>query len=187
MIELAIFLRGVNVNGLSLKMKALKGVISSIGYLRVKTYLTSGNITCQWEDSSTPQCDEALWLSWHKSRIEAALRHHFNYDAHVFVMTLDAVTAIVSEARDYWVPDGYHQYVLVTNTDVREPLARIFESGSKAEHECLILGCHCMYWIYPKGETLSSDFGKRALGSAYKASLTSRTLGTLERMTRDSY
>lgn len=200
MVNLAIFLRGVNVNGITLKMTVLKQLIESLGYSDVCTYLASGNVTCTWNHSSEAGVDAvieagvdagdaAVELSWHKHHLETSLSQHFNYDAHVVLKTQEDVKAILMEAHNHKVPEGYHHYVLLSSSMVGDEgkeglgLSDDFEGCMKAEHEALIVGKYGIYWIVPKGDTLKSEFGKKVLGSKkYKSLLTSRTIGTLEKM-----
>lgn len=204
MVNLAIFLRGVNVNGITLKMTVLKQLLESLGYSDVCTYLASGNVTCTWNHSSIAGSDAvvdsgigagdaagdaAVELSWHKHHLETSLSQHFNYDAHVVLKTQEDVKAILMEAHNHKVPEGYHHYVLLSSSMVGDKeklgldLAQDLEGCMKAEHEALILGKYGIYWIVPKGDTLKSEFGKKVLGSKkYKSLLTSRTIGTLEKM-----
>lgn len=211
MINLAIFLRGVNVNGITIKMTVLKQVFESLGYSNVCTYLASGNVTCTWNhsfevgssvggdagvdtvvDASVDAREAAAELAWHKHHLETSLSQHFNYEAYVVLKTQEDVKAILMEAHNHKVPEGYHHYVLLSSSMAgaedlervaRQELALDFDRCTKAEFEALIVGQRSIYWIVPKGDTLKSEFGKKVLGSKkYKSLLTSRTMGTLEKM-----
>lgn len=176
---MAIFLRGINVNGINIKMDELKKVIEALGYIDVKTVLASGNIIA----TST---DDELSYENHKNKIEKELGAHFNYEAVVKIKTEEEILEILEELKDHEVPDGYHHYVLISDGNaVGEQLMLLFETCNKTENEQLILGKHGIYWIVLKGKTLESDFGSRILGKKeFKNKLTSRTAKTLEKMSK---
>ena len=39
-----VFLRGINVNGIKIKMQDLKAVLTNLGFTDVKTILATGNV-----------------------------------------------------------------------------------------------------------------------------------------------
>jgi uncharacterized protein (DUF1697 family) len=73
-----IFLRGINVNGITIKMDALREAFKQMGYADPKTILATGNVIVSVPEDN----DQELELT---DRIERGLSEHFNYDAHVIV------------------------------------------------------------------------------------------------------
>lgn len=174
-----VFLRGVNVNGIRMKMVELSDAFKTMGYENVKTLLGSGNVVV-----TTP--DDDLTLLDHKMKIEMELSLYFGYEAYVIVKELTAMKAIVEEASLHEVPGGYHHYLFLTNDDgLPQALADIHEDCQSEPQERLIVAAAGTYWIIPKGNTLQSDFGERALGDAgFRSRLTSRTMNTVRKVYR---
>lgn len=169
-----VFLRGINVNGIKIKMTALKLMMESLGYENVITVLATGNILVTWtrEDMNSES---------HKSRIVNGLRETFGYQAFVVIKTVDDLGTIIEEANGHEVLEGYNHYVFISNEiSLGKRLQKLFDTCEKGEKESLIISGQNCYWVVKKGETLATGFGKKVLGSkTYKAILTSRTINTI--------
>lgn len=176
---MAIFLRGINVNGINIKMDELRGVIEAMLYKNVKTILASGNIV------ATAAEDEISYEE-HKNRIEKALSVSFGYEANIFIKSAGQIHDIMEEAKKHEVPEGYHHYILLTKeNDIAGRLKIQFEACRKAEKEQLLIEEHGIYWIVPKGDTLQSEFGRLCLGKKeFKSILTSRTINTIQKISK---
>lgn len=176
---MAIFLRGINVNGVNIKMDELKSAIESMMYKNVKTILATGNIIAT-------TADDEISYEEHKNRIEKGLSSYFNYEAYIIIKSAKQIHEIIEESKEHEVPEGYHHYVFLTKENIiAEQLKMKFATCNKAEKEQLILGEHGIYWIVPKGDTLQSDFGRLCLGKKeYKRVLTSRTINTIQKISR---
>jgi len=177
MIKFAVFMRGVNVNGINIKMDELKAVISSIGYEKVKTVQASGNIIISTSES-------VLAMDAHKNKIQQAIGNHFNYEAFVFLKTQKQLSSIVHDADSNIVPDGFNHYVLLSDDwEMQNELIGLFKECKAEEQENLIARDEGTYWIVKKGMTLKTEFGKKVLGrKKYKDRITSRTIGTIKKV-----
>lgn len=177
--KMAIFLRGINVNGISIKMDELKSVIESMMYKDVKTILATGNIIAK-------AADDEISYEEHKNKIEKGLSSYFGYEAFIIIKSARQIHEIIEESKKHEVPEGYHHYILLTKeNNIAEQLKMQFDTCSKAEKEQLLLGDHGIYWIVPKGDTLQSDFGKLCLGKKeFKSILTSRTINTIQKISK---
>ena len=82
----AVFLRGVNVGGITIKMADLKTALKSRPFSGVKTLLASGNVVLASELSPAGV----------KQEFEAGLRESVGYDAWVVVLAADRVGALVA-------------------------------------------------------------------------------------------
>ena len=176
--KLVIFLRGVNVNGISIKMEELRTVIETMGYVDVKTILASGNVVVGTK--------EELSYEEHKKRIEEGLSNHFGYEAYIIIKSAKQIDEIIKEAAAHKVPEGCHHYILLSKDNtVGAQLHDLFEKCKKAEQEQFLLGEYGIYWIVPKGNTLESEFGGQILGKkTWKSVLTSRTMNTVQKMVK---
>ena len=171
-----IFLRGINVNGISIKMEELKRVIEAMDYQNVNTVLATGNIILA--------TTEEMSLDEHKKRLEDGLSSHFGYDANLVIKSKEQIMEIIEEAKGHEVPEGYHHYILIhDDKSLGQQLKSLFQQCSKDEKEQLIVEEEGIYWIVPKGNTLTSEFGNKVLGKKeYKSKLTSRTVNTVQKM-----
>lgn len=164
----AVFLRGINVGGINIKMADLKDALKSRPFSSVLTLLASGNVVLASELDSAGV----------KREFEACLRETFGYDAWVVVLTAGRVEALV-EACPYPADDAStHTYLTLASDE--EVLSELFESGSALEGaELTRLGPEAMAWLAPAGGTLDSPFSKLSSKAKYKAATTTRNLRTM--------
>ena len=78
------FLRGVNVNGTSMKMAEVCNVFSDVGMKKVSSVLASGNILFSSDKN----------ISDLKMILEKAMSKYFNYEAFLFLKTEEEVEEI---------------------------------------------------------------------------------------------
>lgn len=164
----AVFLRGVNVGGINIKMADLKDALKARPFSNVKTLLASGNVVL----SSDLPPDGV------KAEFEACLREAFGYDAWVVVLTAERIAALVA-ACPYPADDsGTHSYItLSSDTAV---LTELYDAGTALGGVQLTrLGPEAVAWLAPVGGTLESPFSKLSAKPKYKASTTTRNLRTL--------
>jgi uncharacterized protein (DUF1697 family) len=152
----AVFLRGINVGGINIKMADLKAALADRGFDGVKTLLASGNAVVA----------SNLGASAVKKDVEACLRETFGYDAWVVVLTAARVAALV-EACPYPAEDKTtHTYVTLSSDTAT--LDELFEAGSHLDgtqqHR---LGPEAMAWLAPAGGTLDSPFSKLSAKARY--------------------
>lgn len=170
-------MRGINVNGVSIKMKELKDALIGFGYPHVQTVLATGNIILTRDASKAFGELEA-------AEIAQALGKEFQYDCHLFLRTGEEIGNIVASASAVEVPDEFHHYCLFCDqAEVVSELSGLFTSVSKTPGERFIPVGREAFWIVPKGSTLGSDFGSKVLGKkAYKSRLTSRNINTVNKI-----
>lgn len=173
------FLRGVNVNGINMKMDALKAAFFEMGFVDVKTVLASGNVIFSSLEEE-PRGQEL------KSSIEKGLGRYFSYDAHIFIRDDKEIQDILAVAQGVRVPEGCHHYILICDDrDLLLNLKPHFDSMPHTPNEQLTVYPCGAFWIVPKGMTLDSDFGSKILGSKqYKSLLTSRNMNTLQKISQ---
>jgi len=164
----AVFLRGINVGGITIKMAELKDALSSRPFSAVKTLLASGNVALT-SDLPAPEV---------KTEFEACLRETFGYDAWVVVLAADRVAALVA-ACPYPADDpATHSYVTLSSD--AGILSELYDAGvALGGVELTRLGPEAMAWLAPAGGTLDSPFSKVSAKAKYKANTTTRNLRTL--------
>lgn len=176
--RICVFLRGINVNGIKIKMDALKEAFIQMGFEQVKTVLATGNVIVSLNDVT-----EKIDL---KTYIEAELSHYFNYDAHVLIRTLEKIEGILKASQSIVRVQNHdaHLYVLFTESnEIVDELSSLFETMSHSESESIKKLESDLFWLVPKGQTLESEFGSMVLGKKkYKDKLTSRNINTIEKI-----
>ena len=167
-----VFLRGVNVNGVTVKMDALKDVFRAMGHPEAKTILATGNIVVRLEDSAAE-----------KANIERALSEKFSYEAYVFLRSRAELEDVCAAAKEIAVPPDFHCYLLILEDGALASLAETFGSLPHMEGERLLPLGRDAFWLVPKGSTVDSPFGSKALGSRrFKSVLTSRNMNTIQKI-----
>lgn len=164
----AVFLRGINVGGINIKMSELKAALEHLPFEGVKTLLASGNVVLK----------STLDAAGVKKEFEACLRRQFGYDAWVVVLTADRVAELV-KACPYPADDSStHSYVtLASDTSM---LDELFDAGEAIGGvEQVRLAPEASAWLAPAGGTLDSPFSKLSSKPRYKAGTTTRNLRTL--------
>ncbi|MEZ2389176.1 DUF1697 domain-containing protein [bacterium RCC_150] len=169
----AVFLRGINVGGINIKMADLKSALSAYPFTGVKTLLASGNVVLQSE----------LDAAGVKEEFEKCLRAAFGYEAWVVVLTAKRVGELV-DACPYPADDkANHSYVtLASNDTVLDELFKAADDLAKAgaaSIEHIRLGPEATAWLAPVGGTLENPLSKLAAKPRYKSSITTRNLRTL--------
>ena len=164
----AVFLRGVNVGGITIKMAELKDALKSRPFSGVKTLLASGNVVLSSDLSAAGV----------KKEFEACLREAFGYDAWVVVLASDRVGELVAVCPYPADDSSTHTYLtLGSDADV---LAELYEAGRALDGtELTLLGPEALAWLAPAGGTLDSPFSKLSSKPKYKASTTTRNLRTM--------
>lgn len=170
MTRYALFLRGVNVGGVNLKMADVSAALTGAGFSEVRTLLASGNVLLE-----SPAEAAAV-----RATAETALRKRFDYPAWVLVYDLDAVREIAAGYPFEAEVPGHHSYVTFVADDA--VLAELSALAADTADEKIALGDGVVYWQIPKGDTLTSTVGKTMGNRRYKSATTTRNLRTVRKM-----
>ncbi len=194
--HLAAFLRGVNVNGNKISMAALREAFVGMGFSDARTELNTGNVIfltravpedrteVDRHTNRAPSPSDDPTFRDLKKRIENGLKAAFGYDAPVFLRGVPELEALRDAAQALSVPEGCHLYLLLCGSAaLPAELEALFASLPHGENESFLPAAGDAFWIVPKGETLSSPFGAKALGAArFRNQLTSRNWNTVEKV-----
>jgi uncharacterized protein (DUF1697 family) len=167
-----VLLRGVNVNGVTVKSAPLSACLQGAGFTGVRSVLASGNVTLVADDAQ----DRAAV----KARVEAALREAFGYEAWVVVLTparLAEIAAGYPFARD---DDVDHPYCVFASEAGQ--LAELAGWGGGNERESVEVAGDVAYWRCPRGASTDTPFAKLLAAKRWKAVVTTRNLRTVERL-----
>ena len=165
------FLRGVNVNGKTMKMAESCGVLEQAGLGGVISVLASGNLIFQ---SEKPQGELRVFL-------EHALSEHYNDPVHLFVKNSDEVAAILT-AVPYNNDPETHIYAFICDAGFEDVLLKEFMKIKPAESESAKIRNGFFYWQCRKGATLDSGFSKILGRRDMKEKFTSRNIGTIAKI-----
>ena len=165
------FLRGVNVNGTSMKMAEVMNVFTDAGMKEVSSVLASGNILF----SSDKKPSEL------KKILEKSMSEYFDYEAFLFLKNENEISEIVNN-NPFNKAEDLHIYVFVGIEDVDTLLMEEFSKSDKTENEKAEIVADTFYWQVPKGNTLDSTFGKVLGKKNLKDKITSRNINTFERI-----
>ena len=171
MTRYAVFLRGVNVGGVTLKMADVARVLTEAGFADVKTILASGNVLLDSASDATAV----------RTGAERALRDAFGYEAWVLVYDLGELRTVSANYPFEREVEGHHSYVtFVSDTAMLDELAAL-EPGAE---EKVDRGDGVLYWQVARSATLASTIGKTMGQKRYKSSTTTRNLHTLDKVLR---
>ena len=164
----AVFLRGINVGGINIRMADLRDALKKSGFPDAKTLLASGNVVL------SSKLDAAAV----KHECERCLRAAFGYEAWVVVLDAGKVAQLV-EACPYPEDDkSTHAYITISSDTA--VLDELEAAGSLLEeHDQQRLGPEALAWLAPVGGTLDSPFSKISSKAKFKAATTTRNLRTL--------
>lgn len=168
-----VFLRGVNVNGTSMKMADVCHVFEATGMQDVSSVLASGNILFSSELSASEL----------KNHLEKAMSDHFQYHAFLFIKNKDEIECMLKDLP-YQTNSGFHTYVFIGEQNVETLLFNEFNKIKHSEGEMATVSGHNFYWQIPKGITLTSDFGKILGNKHYKNLVTSRNINTIQKVSQ---
>lgn len=171
MVKYCAFLRGVNVNGTSMKMAEVCKIFSDAGMEDVGSVLATGNILF----TSDKNRDEL------KAILEKELSEYFNYEAFLFLKTEKEIVEIF-EQNPFTPEDDSHIYVFIGLENMEQELLTEFKNSIKSDNEKGEIINQTFYWQVAKGNTLDSHFGKVLGKKSLKEKMTSRNINTIEKI-----
>jgi uncharacterized protein (DUF1697 family) len=172
-----VFLRGINIGTIRIKMEDLRQAFVQMGFLNVQTKLSTGNVIVTTPDDTQSREELKAW-------IERVLSKRFGYEAYVMLRDAADIAQLCASARTMKVPEDCHLYALLCDDkNVIMELTRLYGAMPHADQEQWLPHTQGAFWVVPKGLTVNSEFGSRALGDPkYKSKLTSRNMNTVEKL-----
>ncbi|TFC51687.1 DUF1697 domain-containing protein [Cryobacterium sp. TMT1-21] len=167
------FLRGINVNGINIRMAALQSVFRELGYTGISTVLASGNVLF-----TTSETDAAAT----KARIERALSDTFGYRAWIILVDVEWLDRVVRAFPFDADREGWHPYVVLGSD--RSVLDELLGAAGDADPdtEQIRSGADVLYWQVLRSVGVGSPFSKLSGKARYRASTTTRNLRTLQKI-----
>ncbi|SMH49974.1 Uncharacterized conserved protein, DUF1697 family [Rathayibacter oskolensis] len=165
-------LRGVNVNGRTVRSAELAETVTALGVDRVRTVLASGNVAF---DSDRAASDL-------KPALEAALGERFGYDAWIVLVTQEALAAAAAAYPFPRIDDEAHPYIVFGSDDAALDAALGAIGETDPAVELLARGDGVVYWRCPRGSSTDTPAAKVLARAAYRATTTTRNLRTVEKL-----
>lgn len=163
-------LRGVNVNGITIRSADLAALFRGLGYSNVRTVLASGNVVFDTDDAAGSL----------QATIEQALRDRFDYDAWIVLVRHDELAGVL-DAFPFPSAEDRHDYVLFGSDDAA--LDGLFDGlDLDGSVERVARGAGVVYWSCPKGSSTDTVFAKRAGAARFKRTTTTRNANTLRKL-----
>jgi uncharacterized protein (DUF1697 family) len=164
-------LRGVNVNGITIRSAELAELVRGLGHADVRTVLASGNVVFTADDTADAGAVRAT--------VEQALRDRFGYDAWIVLVPHAAVAGIIA-GFPFPSAEDRHDYVVFGSED--EALDDLLDGIAADGIEQVARGDGVVYWSCPKGSSTSTPFAKRAGAARFKRTTTTRNTNTLRKL-----
>lgn len=163
-------LRGVNVNGITIRSADLADLFRGLGFADVRTVLASGNVVFDTDaDAST-----------RKTTIEQALRDRFGYDAWIVLVRHEDLAAVIKRFPFDRADDRHDYVVFGSDDDALDAL--LTDLAVDAMVEQVARGDGVVYWSCPKGSSTDTVFAKRTGAARFKRSTTTRNTNTLRKL-----
>lgn len=164
-------LRGVNVNGVTVRSADLAALFRDLGFAEVRTVLASGNVVFV-----TDAADRAEL----KARIETGLRERFGYDAWILLPTMEELRAVVDGFPFDETDAGRQPYaIFCVDESTRD---EIVAASADPDLDPVEAGPGVVYWNPPVGMTVATPLGKLLGRARFKPATTTRNLRTLRKI-----
>ena len=165
----AVFLRGINVGGITIRTADLREALKVAGFPDAATLLASGNVVLS----------SALDAAAVKRECEKCLRSAFGYEA--FVVVVEAARLAKLVAACPYPEDDKSTHTYITLASDHSALDDLEAAGAAVEGATLKrLGPEALAWLAPVGGTLENPMSKLSAGAKHKAAATTtRNLRTM--------
>jgi uncharacterized protein (DUF1697 family) len=165
-------IRGMNIGTVRVPMRELAAALERRGASDVRTVLASGNVVL-----TAPEADPAAI----GGRVAEAIREEFGFDLAVIAASVEVVREAVDE---YPFPRADDRHAYVVFAESRAALAELVEGAGAldASVEQVRRGEDVLYWDAPKGETLTTAFGRHFGKRQRSGAVTTRNIRTLEKV-----
>ena len=167
---LVILLRGVNVNGITVKSAALRTSVLAIDGVRAaRTLLASGNVVVA---TDLPADDL-------RRAAEQRLQADFGYDARVVVVEQSELAGVL--AATPWADDDPARHVYLTfatDSEALDLVERTAPEGAQLARPA----SGVLAWTCPVGASTTDPMAKLLARTSFRGTATTRNLRTLARL-----
>jgi uncharacterized protein (DUF1697 family) len=171
MVTYCAFLRGVNVNGRTMRMTDVRESFISVKAQKVVTVQASGNIIF-----TSTQSDATL-----KSLLQDVLSERYGFGVDLFVKSREEIATILA-AVPFPTSTDRHIYAYICEPGFESDLEREFAKVVPIENEKARSSGGYFFWQVPKGSTLDASFSKTLGRKDLKDRFTSRNISTIAKV-----
>jgi uncharacterized protein (DUF1697 family) len=176
-------LRAVNVGGRIVKMAELTQLFEGMGFARVQTYIQSGNVLFDTDETDDGSDEEEL-----RERIESEIAAHARFPVAVVLRTPDELEQMIAHCpfADEAASSDKRLYVAALDKSPASQGIERLKADYSGDDEWRVVGRE-LYLLYHNGageSKLTTAFLERRLGVTATAR-NWRTLTTLARMARE--
>lgn len=167
-----VLLRGINISGKNkISMSNLKEELESLNYNNVKTYLNSGNVILESNDT----------IDNIKSNIHNMINDKFNLDIPVYVITSLELIDVYKYAKDWYNNhEYYYNIIFMINTTFNEVYKTIGEPSYNIDkienYKNIIL------WAFDLKNYRKSNWWIKTASTDIKDKITIRTFNTIKKL-----
>lgn len=166
-------LRGINVGGNSIvKMSELKAAFEKNGFINVATYINSGNVIFESEETNT----EKLTF-----QIEKMLLTNFKMNLRVVIRSQEQLKTVVSNVSDAWKNAKDFRCYIAFVKEPTTPNEVIQEIQLKAGVDFVKAGKHVVY-MATKMEGLTKSGFTKLVGKKIYKEITMRNFNTTKKL-----
>lgn len=169
--DAVVLLRGVNVGGVRVPMGPLAAALRDAGFERVRTVLATGNVVLSADGDL-----EAI-----ARRVTRGIEERFGHRVDAIAVTPDAVRSAV-EGYPFQRAADRHAYVVFVSDQAVLEAAGGLAADLDPDVERIRIAGRVLYWDAPKGQTLTTAFGRRYGRWQAAGVATTRNLNTLEKI-----
>lgn len=166
------FLRGINVGGNNkVSMAILKEQLAQIGFTNIQTYINSGNVLFESEESST--------------RVTEKLERLFetNYDFSILFTLLTEEMFVKDLVPDWWEDEMARRNVLFLTQELEMDQIRQTISSFPLQDEEIFFGKYAIFWgKYHESSYLKTSYHKLLIKQPFYKKLTIRNGNTYQKM-----
>lgn len=170
-----VLLRGINISGKNkISMNELKSKLEGYNYKNVITYLNSGNIILESNETK----DEVV------TNIHYLIQNEFKLNIPVFVMTNDELNDLLDNSPKWWDVDNKENYTNVifilkphTYEEIQLSLGRLNDSVERIEEYK-----NSIFWMYKLKDYRKSTWWVKTASSDVKDFITIRTKNTVKKL-----
>lgn len=161
-------LRGINVGGRTIKMSDLKIVFESLGFQEVKTFIASGNVLFNTNETNTEKLT---------AMIEETLKETFGFAIAIMLRTPKQMEKIVADAPFKEEQLDVKKYVTFLKTELTDSTISELQSNLDNGERIYLHGTE-IYFSIPAESIFSNNW----LEKAVKKSCTTRNWNTTRKL-----
>jgi len=163
-----VLLKGINVGGnKKVPMAELRQLLADIGFEEVQTYIQSGNVILQTEETNR------LIL---ENKISQAILDHFGFEVSVLVKTKEELQRIFDDSPFPEDKKEASHFMMLYNTTEKELVKEASEKTYEGEEYQIINDC--IYYFYEKGLG-QAKFSVNFFERKFKTFATARNYNTM--------